>query len=410
MEASDGNLHVKVFLHCPNCRSDLGDSIRYTLLLRKVDESLAMADDNPSESEQEFRAALETTVVKETIQEARKMEARYLEVDEDSEQDEENDESWGVEADLFEGAHESFHLPSSCMPQVQKSEAMQIDPTLLAGVQHLLRDHESILVTELMTSGDTQKLVEAALTLYEVAESCISPQQRAPSLSSTQQTPIRLTRHASVFDLIEEARNVRSDKKTSSSRTSRQTESLDATRRSFFAKNFPVPVRMPKVIELDLSRPLEMKFLPHYWNGKSYWPTTSFVYSEHCLTDCFVGTVMDAYSKISIGFGNRITQRRTSNEGVRRILGEHAGDVQIDLQDQKRILVCHVGRFEGKKGVVRGDVITHVDEISLAGKSVDELMILLAKRKPRGKVVVTFNAERSVAEALKRRAFAISKI
>ena len=119
---------------------------------------------------------------------------------------------------------------------------------------------------------------------------------------------------------------------------------------------------------------------------------------------------MDAYSKISIGFGNRITQRRTSNEGVRRILGEHAGDVQIDLQDQKRILVCHVGRFEGKKGVVRGDVITHVDGISLAGKSVDELMILLAKRKPRGKVVVTFNAERSVAEALKRRAFAISKI
>ena len=30
MEASDGNLHVKIFLHCPNCRSDLSLSIRDT--------------------------------------------------------------------------------------------------------------------------------------------------------------------------------------------------------------------------------------------------------------------------------------------------------------------------------------------------------------------------------------------
>jgi hypothetical protein len=37
-EASDGNYHVKVFLHCPNCRSNLSYTIRDTLLLRKADE------------------------------------------------------------------------------------------------------------------------------------------------------------------------------------------------------------------------------------------------------------------------------------------------------------------------------------------------------------------------------------
>jgi len=42
VEASDGNRHVKVFLHCPNCRSDLGGTIRKTLLLRKVDYILAL--------------------------------------------------------------------------------------------------------------------------------------------------------------------------------------------------------------------------------------------------------------------------------------------------------------------------------------------------------------------------------
>lgn len=151
---------------------------------------------------------------------------------------------------------------------------------------------------------------------------------------------------------------------------------------------------------------------------------------------------MDAYSKISIGFRNRVTQRRPNNSNVGVILGHGSddigassatstalgcalglcgadetdvNDVYIALPGEARVLVSHAGR-SGRQGAIRGDVVTHIEGESVAGKSASQVMDILRYKQCQVRdsegttVVLTLNAEKSVAEALKRRASAIARI
>jgi len=47
--ASDGNMAVKVKLHCPQCRSNLSSTIDDTLLLRRFEEWHKLCDEKDSE-------------------------------------------------------------------------------------------------------------------------------------------------------------------------------------------------------------------------------------------------------------------------------------------------------------------------------------------------------------------------
>jgi len=143
---------------------------------------------------------------------------------------------------------------------------------------------------------------------------------------------------------------------------------------------------------------------------------------------------MDAYSKISIGFGNHVTQRRPNNVHVGRILGaepnpvksaavgcaiglcvasdENYGDyndVYIALPGQSRVLISHTGHI-GKLGAVRGDVLTHVDGEDVACKNVTEVLEIINAKQSQESIMLTLNAEFSVADALKRRAMAIAEM
>jgi len=143
---------------------------------------------------------------------------------------------------------------------------------------------------------------------------------------------------------------------------------------------------------------------------------------------------MDAYSKLTVGFGNRVTQRRPNNVNVGNILGTEpnvayaavmgcaiglclrddknvdVNDVYIALPGQSRVLLSQTGRI-GKQGAVRGDVLSHVDGIAIAGKNVSEVLTLLQTRQSQGGcIMLTLNAELSVAEALKRRGMVISEM
>jgi hypothetical protein len=145
---------------------------------------------------------------------------------------------------------------------------------------------------------------------------------------------------------------------------------------------------------------------------------------------------MDAYSKISIGFRNHVSQRKPNNVNVSNMLGGRgivqnsaasalgcaiglcaAGDdfewdgLHIALPGEARVLVSNTGR-SGKQGAVRGDVVTHVNGESMAGRTVGEFLNLLRDEQQGGKasIMITLNAERSVAEALKRRAAAIAEM
>ena len=137
-EASDGNRHVKVFLRCPNCRSDLSPTIRDTLLLRKADivvrltkrpsaRHQAAGKELLTESQWRLLNVLHTKEVQDAIKRARKAEREYLgrvlspslrsstalvlDTSSFGGISESHDEDWGVEADIVFGPHESFHLP-----------------------------------------------------------------------------------------------------------------------------------------------------------------------------------------------------------------------------------------------------------------------------------------------------------
>ena len=105
MEASDGNLHVKIFLHCPNCRSDLSVSIRDTLLLRKADFLLKnkdCKDDELTPSQLRLKNVLHSGDVQKAIATARQYEKDFFGDDVISEEEVEDesrsdDEEWGVE-------------------------------------------------------------------------------------------------------------------------------------------------------------------------------------------------------------------------------------------------------------------------------------------------------------------------
>lgn len=143
---------------------------------------------------------------------------------------------------------------------------------------------------------------------------------------------------------------------------------------------------------------------------------------------------MDAYSKISIGFGNKVTQRRPNNINVGNIVGTEinyvkstavgcaiglcmssdedyaeTNDIFIALPGQARVLISHTGHI-GKLGAVRGDVLTHIDGRSVADKKVVEVLEIINAKKDQEFVMLTLNAEFSVADALKRRAMAIAEI
>mmetsp|Transcript_13350 Transcript_13350/g.32646 ORF Transcript_13350/g.32646 Transcript_13350/m.32646 type:complete len:769 (+) Transcript_13350:90-2396(+) len=189
-----------------------------------------------------------------------------------------------------------------------------------------------------------------------------------------------------------------------------------------FQKRFPLPVRMPKAIEINLELPIDLEFVDYTWGG----------------------TVLDAYSKITIGFRQHVFQRRPNNVQVRMILGQDSdgftsiasstalgcafglcassdeddyNDHYIAIPGEARVLLSHAGR-SGRSGAMRGDVVTHLDGECLAGMSASTVLEMLRYKQQQlcdtgdttKTVMITLNAERSVAEALKRRAMAISEM
>eukprot|EP00980_Cylindrotheca_fusiformis_P025517 scaffold13969_cov83-Cylindrotheca_fusiformis.AAC.1 len=190
-ESSDGNLHVKVYLHCPNCRSDLSGTIRDTLLLRKADFLLwnkHLADDELTPSQRRLKSVIHQEEVKRAIVTAREYESAFFEAndsrrfllmedlsssmedDDSTSAHDVDDDECGVEADLIQGVHQSFRLPKTY--KLAEIDAQQrhemIDKTLLRGLSDTMSKDEQRTITQLMTSGDTNKLAEAALILRDM--------------------------------------------------------------------------------------------------------------------------------------------------------------------------------------------------------------------------------------------------
>ena len=330
--ASDGNLHVKVYLHCPNCRSDLSQSIRHTLLLRKVSEVrfLKTPESEWTSSQVRLKNAMHTTEVQKAIKHARIVEAEHFGEDAiDEEEDEDyfssnNDskmesyvEQWGVEADLSHGVHDSFVAPRP-PAQTVREEVIRVDPTLFSGLDEVLTEDEREEVTKLMTRGKPIFLVRAAEILYNALQKLYNPQvQRLQPLFDPQklrETSMdrkkswrrrSIARRSSVFQLIADAeaaeqnRLDREEKKVYKELQALQNQnprSRIAQHRQLerelriqadFQKRFPIPVRMPKAVKLDLSLPFDMELVDYTWGGKIQNKNTIGCWCAECAVAFF---------------------------------------------------------------------------------------------------------------------------
>ena len=315
-EASDGNMHVKVYLHCPNCRSDLSHSIRDTLLLRKVNElrNTEIPETEWTNSQIRLKKALHTNEVQQAIKHARKMEAEYFGNEDDFDDDDDDYdyddddyfdggddedytvEQWGVEADISNGVHTSFYSPRPPDPVIRE-EAIRVDPTLFAGLDYFLAEDERREVTKLMTRGDPSLLAEAAEILHTVAQNISSNPTKPASLAANNRPTTAITekpanirrkaslcRRSSVYQLIADAEVAHSKEEKKVSEQTRALQQNNANPRSRvgqhrlmerelriqadFQKRFPIPVRMPKAVQLDLSLPFDLEFVDYTWSGE----------------------------------------------------------------------------------------------------------------------------------------------
>ena len=305
MEASDGNRHVKVFLHCPNCRADLSHTIRDTLLLRKADslrheeyEDAAAAASplprirNMNASHVQLRDALQQPSVRTAIAQARRLEAEYLGLEykrcspekqtpPSQESQQLDHEEWGVEMDLIGGVHQSFRMPKPPTPKVaQPQPRTKCDPSLFAGLDYFLSNDERFFVTDLMTSGNPENLAKAAQIRYSVSP-IRKDSQKVAIIMDCPRNPQQSS--SSVFELIAESEEAHLHheikemskilgKPVTTPVLSRVAEhrvlDRDLKQQALFHTKFPIPVRMPKCIEIDFGEIFELQFVDHVWDGK----------------------------------------------------------------------------------------------------------------------------------------------
>ncbi len=458
-EASDGNV-FRVFLHCPNCRSNLGPSIRDTVLLRKVDKystfkhvkngsngKLEGIDEKLSASELRFKHALEKDAdVAAAVEGAQSREdeffGRGVEVDTKAFQylsklstgsanttgsSSQKGSVWsfddeeGVEADLS-GPHKSFIFRHHSQMKINvegkvegpKMVMVEADSTLLCGLDAFMTDQEQQFVTAQLISGSTAKLAVATEMLHYI--SALSREGLRPSLkrrrSSLMVKNPSMTRSmlASIKEVIREGNEARRKEDERSvgvvathltaaaqgvaggRRVQKRLVDLEMKKRMEYMKLNPLPLRMPKYAEATASKNVTcMKFVDDMWDG----------------------TVLDAFSKITVNRGLlggkvTVTKQHAESHGISRVIdagspksSRSRGKGYIDTE-RSRVIVASVSSEIGMQGVVKGDVVTHFNGEEFEGDA-QELTELLSDRYEGEVLTFVFNADAAVAEALRRR-------
>ena len=193
----------------------------------------------------------------------------------------------------------------------------------------------------------------------------------------------------------EEERNRRGERKRSHLVAER-----GARLRKELAALYPLPARMPKYAEVSSGDDLPLQFIDDDWDG----------------------SLLDAFRRISVSssmvFGSVVRHAEPPNGRfgpyVFRILrmDEWDGsecDPRIDAPGQPRALVSWSGAEAGRQGVARGDVVTHVDGVPFSGTAAELAEVLKGAAARGGErqgepLHLVFNADRAVAEVLRRRA------
>jgi len=309
----------------------------------------------------------------------------------------------------------------------------------------------------------------------------------AGAASARSPSPHQMARRTSVYSWIEVGKKARSHNAASAtlSREQQQVSSKSATphhvfHTSFYAakaakhrqierqlreklaymRHHPLPVRMPKYAEFTI----QLDGSPTQLETSQIVKSLPFRFCN----DAWDGTVNDAFSKIYVSPKSgmkqtlkgknyapklptstfvdnyKVSHKRQDTEGIRNILdggrgknSQHRGDVRIDTSHPRVLIAAVVDSDASLQGVLKGDVVTHLNGVELRDNTVDDVIALIcslffssssstpvedgrtgdmSKDEDGGaesvSVVTTvtlkfvFNADRATAEALKMRAVA----
>ena len=379
------------------------------------------------------------------------------------------DDEEGFEADL-DGPHASFvcrhHSHEIAVEEGEGEvdiENVEPDPTLLFGLDAFVTDEEQRYLTAQLTSGDTSKLAATAEMMHRISamslagikpnlkrgNSSRSSLGRSQSMRRSMLSSIKkVIREGNKARGLEEQREAASARKNAvdvaseslsplcsireAIREGSGARRLEEERKSAAAHTNAVCSRRPvsaatggrtprMMLDAEMKRRTEyMKLHPLPLRMPKYAQATTSCKAVPCLTlldDVWDGTVMDAFSKITVTkwlSGNyNITKEHAVSSGVIRIIDvgtspfkSSKGMGYIDFV-RPRVIVASVGREIGQRGIVKGDVVTHFNGEEFKGNAA-ELTELIKDRKEGEVLTFVFNADAAVAEALKRRAVIIS--
>jgi len=306
-----------------------------------------------------------------------------------------------------------------------------LDSMLFCGLHDTMTASERTYVKELLTVGSTMKLTQAAHILASIMDmnqkggTPLMRQMRDKNKNLTQAQLLRKTRSEPVMiNTNNHNKNVHMPKMSSNTGmtvlANNQADELQSEimNRDKLRRLYPIPIRMPKAINLRLD-----------FDIYSTNPPITFIDDEQSflvLRDCDdvrSKLIQDAYSELKVNiFGSFVKKEPYNVAGVENILsGLQIFDDSVDKLPPsikipwRRVVVTSVKGNAVRSGLRAGDVITFVDGEPFEG-NVEKLKFFFARKQeceydmdmhgddeayPSCQIIC--NAEVGIAEALRVR-------
>lgn len=317
----------------------------------------------------------------------------------------------------------------------QKKKIRYIDEMVLCGLESSMSEAERDFIVQLMTSGCTTKMVQAAQLISSIVR--MNAQKRREGMASTlppsrsvgtSNTPSQITSHKRPSQPYIRPQSPSYSFRMSSAsylmkRCAPPSYETDAKQRLKWGNMYPLPFRMPRANRLDLDfDPRDTKqSLIRFMDDEE---SLSFLkyneayskmsYENRCLL------IRDAFSTFS--FSPRGKMKKTDGsrfDGAENILLhlEHKVEDRMEsdrMVSWRRVFVSFVhGKLQRRTGLRVGDVVTHLNGEPFDGNA-EKLRFLLAAKKTEETigggvptVEIITNAELSVAEVLRLRSLAV---
>lgn len=268
--ASDGSRQVKVHIACPQCRSKYPIDISKVLLLRQVHglglsafhkDGTALDDSSLKATQLSLKGEMCTRKKKRQVELAQGLYLKVMQGKVDLEKIAQAETVWRLvfqnlaeltDDDLENDDCEDEYLDKPVSP---KNPRMKVDSSLFQGLHELLGWDEKVFLTQLFTSGEVAKLVQAAMILNGVLKLSMQPPSSRPRLANQNTNWNQQRKAADILDRIKKA--------------------------------FPLPNHMPGyfIVPSFSSRDKYITFSDEKWDGKISPPSQSKAIFKHVYGD-----------------------------------------------------------------------------------------------------------------------------